>query len=131
LFKLWEDTIASKSTAHLNRFILITFADLKKYKYYYWFAFPAFVSKPAWEITNPGWLPAVQELGHAKVRPLLFCFLSIVEINRQLVSIHEQLRKHTKPFFIVRSSGKTIEIDAVENYDKFFAKVPVSSVSHA
>jgi hypothetical protein len=66
-----------------------------------------------------------------KFVPYYFCFLSIVEIDRQLASIHEQLRKHIRPFFIARSSGKTIEIDAVENYDEFFAKVPVSSVSHA
>lgn len=32
----------------LNPFLLVTFADLKKYVYHYWFAFPALVSSPAW-----------------------------------------------------------------------------------
>jgi ubiquitin-like modifier-activating enzyme ATG7 len=35
---------------NLNTFLLVAFADLKKYSYHYWFAFPALVSKPAWQI---------------------------------------------------------------------------------
>lgn len=34
----------------LNLFVLVAFADLKKYTYHYWFAFPALVSKPAWQL---------------------------------------------------------------------------------
>jgi ubiquitin-like modifier-activating enzyme ATG7 len=34
----------------LHQFLLVTFADLKKYVYQYWFAFPALVSKPGWEL---------------------------------------------------------------------------------
>ncbi|BGP48193.1 Autophagy protein 7 [Rhodotorula kratochvilovae] len=42
------------SVATLNPFLLITFADLKKYRYYYWCAFPALVQKPGWQVIE-GW----------------------------------------------------------------------------
>jgi ubiquitin-like modifier-activating enzyme ATG7 len=41
-------------TPNLNPFLLVTFADLKKYVYHYWFAFPALVSKPGWELEGNG-----------------------------------------------------------------------------
>lgn len=54
--QIWS-SIEKGSTSSLTRFTLITFADLKKYKYYYWFAFPAFVAKPAWEVDGD-WVAA-------------------------------------------------------------------------
>ena len=60
--------MVDRSTAQLNRFLLLTFADLKKYKYYYWFAFPAFVAKPAWEIQGD-WRGASEEFSDTFVRP--------------------------------------------------------------
>ncbi|EGG00390.1 uncharacterized protein MELLADRAFT_118051 [Melampsora larici-populina 98AG31] len=36
-------------------FLVITFSDLKKYKYFYWFAYPAFIAKPSWmNVGNQG-----------------------------------------------------------------------------
>lgn len=65
--KIWEG-ITKKDTSLLNHFFLITYADLKKYKYYYWFAFPAFVSKPAWEIGDAGLATADTALGAEMAR---------------------------------------------------------------
>ncbi|KAH8084102.1 hypothetical protein HD553DRAFT_39955 [Filobasidium floriforme] len=43
--------------ATFNPFLLVTYADLKKYVYNYWFAFPALVEKPGWEVDDRGMQP--------------------------------------------------------------------------
>lgn len=42
-------TDPTAATADLNPFLMITFADLKKYKYYYWCCFPALLLK-GWQV---------------------------------------------------------------------------------
>ncbi|KAF7325738.1 Autophagy-related protein [Mycena kentingensis (nom. inval.)] len=106
--KMWDAIVSKRDSGALNNFLVITFADLKKYKYYYWFAFPAFAAKPAWEIDEPGWAPATNELTSESAR---------------LSSIHAQLRATPLPFFLVRSG---VEIAPVDDYATFFANVPAS-----
>ncbi|OXG14909.1 ubiquitin-like modifier-activating enzyme ATG7 [Cryptococcus neoformans Tu259-1] len=54
--RLFDDLVAQMLESFdtdqpiLNPFLLVTFADLKKYVYHYWFAFPALVSNPAWVV---------------------------------------------------------------------------------
>jgi ubiquitin-like modifier-activating enzyme ATG7 len=67
--KIWETAITKRDPSALNKFLVITFADLKKYKFFYWFAFPAFVSKPAWEISDPGWTNADEAFSPDAVGP--------------------------------------------------------------
>ncbi|GAA5935779.1 hypothetical protein JCM1841_004129 [Sporobolomyces salmonicolor] len=55
---IWQQSMSPSTSAvtleSLNPFLLITFADLKKYRYYYWCGFPALVQKPGWELAS-GW----------------------------------------------------------------------------
>ncbi|CDO68423.1 hypothetical protein BN946_scf184707.g4 [Trametes cinnabarina] len=102
----WKSIVEDKCTALLTHFLLITFADLKKYKYFYWFAFPAFAAKPAWEIDGD-WSAAPDVLG-----------------EDALSAIHAQLHQSLRPFFLVRTKDGKTEIALVEEYDKFFADVP-------
>ncbi|KAH9309940.1 hypothetical protein KI387_037851 [Taxus chinensis] len=47
--KIWEDIHSGRveeDSSLLCRFLLISFADLKKWSFYYWFAFPALVLEP-------------------------------------------------------------------------------------
>ncbi|KAF8804022.1 E1-like protein-activating [Phlegmacium glaucopus] len=107
---IWDKAIKTRDTSQLNRFLLITFADLKKYKYYYWFAFPAFVSKPAWEIREEGWANVTQQFD-----------------TDSLSIIHAQLRQHEThlPYFIVRKdTSGTVSLAPVEDFESFFASTP-------
>ncbi|KAG5340089.1 hypothetical protein C0989_002791 [Termitomyces sp. Mn162] len=106
--KIWDHIIATRDTSCLNNFLIITFADLKKYKYYYWFAFPAFVSKPAWEISDD-WQSASKEFS-----------------AELLIKIHDQLKSRpaTLPFFLVREDAS---IAPVEEFSAFFASTSPSS----
>jgi hypothetical protein len=56
----------STDSPDLNPFLLVTFADLKKYVYHYWFAFPALVAKPGWEISEDGAQAAEEDVRHSK-----------------------------------------------------------------
>lgn len=52
---VWDDILsgaATGDTSLLNRFVLITFADLKTWKFYYWFCFPG-LSLPSSDGSQP------------------------------------------------------------------------------
>ncbi|GAB2298600.1 Autophagy protein 7 [Dionaea muscipula] len=53
--KIWNDIhsgAAEKDSALLSRFLLATFADLKKWNFHYWFAFPALMLDPPATVVN-------------------------------------------------------------------------------
>ncbi|KAI9320180.1 E1-like protein-activating enzyme Gsa7p/Apg7p [Dichotomocladium elegans] len=54
--KLWQTIQTKEALEHpamLSEFIMVAFADLKKYKFYYWFGFPALMPQPdPWHLTS-------------------------------------------------------------------------------
>ncbi|PRP80417.1 hypothetical protein PROFUN_11963 [Planoprotostelium fungivorum] len=85
--QIWSDIESGKAiedSSRLNRFLLLTFADLKKHHFYYWFAFPALQLNPAATATPS--IPADQALGADRID-----------------SIREQLSSQSsvEPFFLI------------------------------
>ena len=100
----------------LSSFLIFSFADLKKYKYYYWLGIPALVARPAWNLASSDWTSVNDQ--STKLSP---SFLS---------SIHSQLHAASAPspssYFLVRPSltGDTAELAPLPSYAEFGANVP-------
>ena len=103
------------------------------FRYYYWFAFPAFVAKPAWEIGEEGWLDAQSQFPSEVVRHWNLLQILLWTVG-QLASIHAALQTESPifPYFLVRkSSGSApFEIAPVLEYDTFFSNIPEDEVCY-
>lgn len=93
-----------------------------RYKYFYWFAFPAFIAKPAWEIGEgtEGWRSA-DVLGNNAVCIRSYQCHAMLN-GGQVASISSQLRTPDglRPFFLVRAKAGQFEAGAVEDFETFF-----------
>ncbi|XP_070559698.1 ubiquitin-like modifier-activating enzyme ATG7 [Ptychodera flava] len=104
--QLWNDIIkgnAIKDPSLLSRFMVLTFSDLKKYHYYYWFAFPALVAPDNVILTKPA--------------QTLDKYFTAKEIDEFLCAYSQFIKNSNSPgFFLVKVDGDNI---AVTNFTDF------------
>ncbi|KAG0267538.1 Autophagy protein 7 [Actinomortierella ambigua] len=116
--QIWEDIVSGRALTSpelLNRFLLVTFADLKKFKFYYWFAFPALLADPVWNIAE----------GHPLSQLDAVWTTDEVESFRQNV---DQYRQRHAPgqsgFFLVKKTPTGVEVGPLDQWASFFSGVP-------
>ncbi|KAF9111549.1 Autophagy protein 7 [Mortierella sp. AM989] len=109
--QIWDDITSGRAIADpslLNKFLLLTFADLKKFKFFYWFAFPALQADPAWttdamqEITSI-WSPA-----------------KISNLSIQVDQYRQTNTPSQSGFFLIKETQDTVAVARLQDWNDFF-----------
>ncbi|XP_014676491.1 PREDICTED: ubiquitin-like modifier-activating enzyme ATG7 [Priapulus caudatus] len=104
--KMWNDIqsgAALRQPDLLSRFLLLCFADLKKYHYYYWFAFPALSLPEKCNVLETKTLK--QYYGSEKIL--------------QLQQAHDTFCKDkVPPAFVILEKSSTISFHALSEFEK-------------
>lgn len=98
-----ESNEVLNNSSLLAQFLLLTFADLKKYKFYYWFAFPAFMPKPSVWITR--------QIETAK------SYLSSSQWDT-LLNQYSLVTDTNNPYFLIKKSDNELQFEKFSQLDK-------------
>jgi len=112
--KIWESILsgeAIKCPALLNQFLLISFSDLKKYKYYYWFAFPALISKNSYYLSNV--TPLNEYLNEDELQ-------SLHNKYQKLLEVPDNIKKGIPGYFIFKKDNENnVKLGTLSEYESF------------
>uniref|UniRef100_A0AAQ4QVV9 Ubiquitin-like modifier-activating enzyme ATG7 n=1 Tax=Gasterosteus aculeatus aculeatus TaxID=481459 RepID=A0AAQ4QVV9_GASAC len=100
---------ALKDPSILCKFILLTFADLKKYNFYYWFCFPALCFPEGIKIIQPP--SALEKVFSAK---------QITALQEAYDNLCIKRGTTAEPYFIMKYTADTVEMASLEDWDAFF-----------
>eukprot|EP00064_Thunnus_orientalis_P019600 superscaffoldBa00004970_g19723 len=100
---------ALKDQSILCRFILLTFADLKKYHFYYWFCFPA--------LCFPEGIKIVQQ---PSVLEQVFSAKQIAALQEVYDGLCSKGETTALPYFLMKYTDDTVQMAPLEDWDAFF-----------
>uniref|UniRef100_A0A7N6AQ76 Ubiquitin-like modifier-activating enzyme ATG7 n=1 Tax=Anabas testudineus TaxID=64144 RepID=A0A7N6AQ76_ANATE len=110
--EIWEaiqSGAAVKDPFLLCRFILLTFADLKKYHFYYWFCFPALCFPEGIKLVKQ---PSVLE--H------VFSAKQIAALQKVYDGLCIKRGTTAVPYFLMKYTDDIVEMAPLEDWDTFF-----------
>ncbi|XP_026465574.1 ubiquitin-like modifier-activating enzyme ATG7 [Ctenocephalides felis] len=103
-----------KDPSILNTFIILSFADLKSYKYYYWFAFPA-LSTPISYLEST--YKAEEKFSSEQLKNIYEVYVSLSSREQTYFILCEKNSK-----FISFTLDASISIDSSDNLKEYFEK---------
>uniref|UniRef100_A0AAQ5ZVB9 Ubiquitin-like modifier-activating enzyme ATG7 n=1 Tax=Amphiprion ocellaris TaxID=80972 RepID=A0AAQ5ZVB9_AMPOC len=110
--EIWDSIqsgAAWKDPSTLCRFILLTFADLKKYHFYYWFCFPALCFPEGIKIVQP---PSLLEQ--------IFSAKQIAALQEAYDSLCMKRGTTALPYFLMKYTDDTVELASLGDGETFF-----------
>ncbi|XP_063267580.1 ubiquitin-like modifier-activating enzyme ATG7 isoform X1 [Prinia subflava] len=110
--EIWESIksgAALENPMLLNRFLLLTFADLKKYHFYYWFCYPALCFPDGIQITQK---PVC--LGDR------FSLNQIQALQKAYDELCQEEGVTALPYFLIKYHDNSVVISLLKKWDVFF-----------
>uniref|UniRef100_A0A3B4GVL6 Ubiquitin-like modifier-activating enzyme ATG7 n=1 Tax=Pundamilia nyererei TaxID=303518 RepID=A0A3B4GVL6_9CICH len=101
---------ALKDPSILCRFILLTFADLKKYNFYYWFCFPALCFKEAITLVRP---PSVLDQ--------VFSAKQIAALQDAYDGLCIKTGATAVPYFLIKYTDESVQMAVLGDWETFFS----------
>ncbi|KAG8516882.1 Ubiquitin-like modifier-activating enzyme ATG7 [Galemys pyrenaicus] len=112
LWQIWESIksgAALENPVLLNKFLLLTFADLKKYHFYYWFCCPA--------LCLPESIPLIQGPVGLQQR---FSPKQIQALTRAYDDLCQKEGVPALPYFLIKYDDNMVLVSLLKHYSNFF-----------
>ncbi|KAF2072280.1 hypothetical protein CYY_006412 [Polysphondylium violaceum] len=112
--QIWNDIKSGnieKDPTLLNRFIVLTFADIKNHQFYYLFGIPALLPTQPFETIAP--TVTLEETYN----------------EQQIQTLHSSLQSSTLPFFLIKNNAdSSISVGSIDQWDSYFNDIEVPTV---
>lgn len=110
--EIWEaiqSGAALENPVLLNKFLLLTFADLKKYHFYYWFCFPALCLSDGIELIKPP--VSISEK---------FSKTQVLEFQKAYDDFCQAEGGAPQPYFLIRYTGDSFSMAPLRKFQEFY-----------
>ncbi|XP_013921396.1 PREDICTED: ubiquitin-like modifier-activating enzyme ATG7, partial [Thamnophis sirtalis] len=101
---------AIKNPVLLNRFLLLTFADLKRYRFYYWFCYPA--------LYVPEGIPLVKQPVPLNTK---FSPAQTEALQNSYDQLCQKEGLTALPYFLIKCHEDSVHVSLLRNWDDFFS----------